>query len=283
MEESNILVSVLMTAFNREKYIAEAIESVLNSSYRDFELIIVDDCSTDKTVEIAKKFEALDHRIKVFINEKNLGDYPNRNRAASYAKGKYIKYVDSDDKIYKYGLRILVETMEQFPNSNIGFATMPMLDKIGSYPLELNVIESNRFHFINKIGIFSNGPLSAIIRKDFFIKMGGFSSERMVSDFKFWLDSSLQGNIVLIQDGIVWNRVHSGQELRDVENYQARYFQIELEHLNQLRIIDFSLFKQIQKQLLETYLNLLIKSAVKLRIKRTLQQINYFYNLRNLH
>lgn len=64
------LLSVLMTAFNREKYIAEAIESVLASTYTNFELIIVDDCSKDNTVNIAKSYEQKDQRVKVYINEK---------------------------------------------------------------------------------------------------------------------------------------------------------------------------------------------------------------------
>ena len=84
------LVSVLMTSYNRENYIAEAIESVLASTYKNFELIIVDDRSKDRTVEIARSYESKDDRVKVYINEKNLGDYPNRNKAASYAKGFYI-------------------------------------------------------------------------------------------------------------------------------------------------------------------------------------------------
>src|SRR5258708_39815278 len=102
--KSDPLVSILMTAYNREKYIAEAIESVLTSSYTNFELIIVDDCSTDNTLTIAKSYEKNDARIKVYLNEKNLKDYPNRNRAASHAKGKYIKYLDYDDKINNWGL-----------------------------------------------------------------------------------------------------------------------------------------------------------------------------------
>lgn len=88
------LVSILMTAYNREKYIAEAIESVLASTYTNFELIIVDDCSADRTLEIAKSYEEKDKRIKIYINEKNLGDYPNRNKAASLAKGVYLKYLE---------------------------------------------------------------------------------------------------------------------------------------------------------------------------------------------
>src|SRR6476646_10196463 len=99
--ETGILVSVLMTAYNREKYIAEAVESVLASTYTNFELIVVDDGSTDNTVTIAKSFEARDYRIKLYINEKNLGDYPNRNKAAGYASGEYIVFVDSDDWMLK--------------------------------------------------------------------------------------------------------------------------------------------------------------------------------------
>jgi glycosyltransferase involved in cell wall biosynthesis len=88
------LVSVLMTSYNRQDYIAEAIESVLNSKYQNFELIIVDDGSKDQTVKIAQEFAEKDKRIRLYINEKNLGDYGNRNKAASYATGKYIKYLD---------------------------------------------------------------------------------------------------------------------------------------------------------------------------------------------
>ena len=88
-------VSVLTTCFNREKYLTACIDSVLASSYHDWELIIVDDVSTDTSVAIAKSYEKKDARIKVYVNAQNLGDYPNRNKAASYAKGKYIKYLDA--------------------------------------------------------------------------------------------------------------------------------------------------------------------------------------------
>src|ERR1700761_2006624 len=91
------LVSVLMTAYNRQQYIGEAIASVLASTYPTFELIIVDDGSGDDTVSIARKYEAQDSRIKVYVNERNLGDSPNRNRAAGYATGEFIMYCDSDD------------------------------------------------------------------------------------------------------------------------------------------------------------------------------------------
>src|SRR5437764_11938447 len=80
--ERSPLLSVLMTAYNREKYISQAIESVLRSSFADFELIIVDDVSKDNTVGIARNYAHQDKRISVVVNEKNLGDYGNRNKAA---------------------------------------------------------------------------------------------------------------------------------------------------------------------------------------------------------
>jgi glycosyltransferase involved in cell wall biosynthesis len=116
--QSQPLVSVLTTAYNRQEFVAEAIESVLSSTYKNWELIIVDDCSKDNTVAIAKGYARKDDRIKVNINEKNLGDYPNRNKAASYATGKYLKYLDSDDVLYREGLSKMVDFMERFPKAH---------------------------------------------------------------------------------------------------------------------------------------------------------------------
>ena len=78
-------VSVLTTVYNRAKFLGECIESVQQSRFTDYEHIIVDDGSTDDSVEIAKRYAAQDPRIKVFVNEQNLGDYPNRNQAAKHA------------------------------------------------------------------------------------------------------------------------------------------------------------------------------------------------------
>ena len=115
------IVSVLMTAFNREKYIGEAIESVLASSFTNFELIIVDDGSKDNTVTIANNYLSADNRIKLYVNKVNQGQFANRNIAASYANGKYLKYVDSDDYIYSYSLKMMVDAMETYPDAGLAF------------------------------------------------------------------------------------------------------------------------------------------------------------------
>ena len=89
------LVSIVMPSYNSEKYIKASIESVLNQTYPKWELLIVDDCSTDKTVEIIKSFK--DERIKFFQNEKNSGAAVSRNKALLEAKGRWIAFLDSDD------------------------------------------------------------------------------------------------------------------------------------------------------------------------------------------
>lgn len=204
------MVSVLMTAYNRQEYIAEAIDSVLASDFADFELIIVDDRSTDNTVTIAKAYEQKDSRIKVFVNDHNLGDYPNRNQAASYALGKYIKYVDSDDKILPHGLGLMVAAMEQFPKAAFGFSDTK--NTSSKYPFQYSGEEALRKHFLRG-GLLQAGPSTSIIRTAAFKKMGGFSGQRFISDYQAWLRFCLDYAVVIFSTGLMWVRSHKGQEM----------------------------------------------------------------------
>ena len=90
------LVSIIMPSYNTAKFIDETIESVLKQTYTNWELIIVDDCSTDSTDEVVKKYLS-DSRIKYLKNEKNSGAALSRNKALREAKGKWIAFLDSDD------------------------------------------------------------------------------------------------------------------------------------------------------------------------------------------
>ena len=204
------LVSVLMTAYNREKYIAEAIESVMASTYQNWELIIVDDRSKDRTVEIAKKYEAKDKRIKVYINEKNLGDYPNRNKAASYAKGKYLKYVDADDMIYPNGLEIMVKYMEQFPEAALGLSRPD--NDLKPFPYILSPKESIKEHF--EKSLFTNAPTSTIIKKEAFDNIDGFSGTQYIGDTELWLKIGSKYPVLIFMRGLTWWRGHEDQQIK---------------------------------------------------------------------
>jgi glycosyltransferase involved in cell wall biosynthesis len=203
------LISVLMTSYNRGEYVAEAIGSVLASYYPHFELIIVDDGSKDDTVRIAGDWAAKDSRIKVYVNEKNLGDYPNRNRAASYATGKYIKYLDSDDIMYPHCLQVMVNGMELYPDAGLGLCSVP--DKKKIYPVRLAPRNIYLEHF-GGFGHFDRAPGSAIILRSAFESVGRFTGERMIGDYQLWLKMSMTYPLVKLPRDLVWDRQHSGQE-----------------------------------------------------------------------
>ena len=223
------MVSVLMTAYNREKYIEEAIKSVLDSTYKNFELIIVDDGSKDNTVEIAKAYAVKDARIKVYVNEQNLGDYPNRNKAASYATGKYLKYVDADDMIYPRGLEILVEMMEEFPEAGWGLCSMSQfIEK--PFPFMLDPKEAFHYNYLGP-GLFHRAPLSSIIKREIFEAVEGFKSIRMAGDFEMWHRLAQQYNVVLMPDGIVWYREHDEQEVNHHEKFIGVYEKLKIAYL----------------------------------------------------
>jgi glycosyltransferase involved in cell wall biosynthesis len=215
------LVSVLMTAYNREKYIAEAIESVLSSTYQNWELIIVDDCSKDRTVEIAKSYEAKDSRIKVYINEKNLGDYPNRNKAASYASGKYIKYLDSDDLIYPYGLKVMVNSIEMFPEAALAIS-VPKVHDCKPYPFEINSEQAWKEHFLSR-GLFNEGPTSLIFNRKIFMAENGFQIHKVFGDFEILARLAAKYKLVKMQPSLTWWRQHPGQEF-NLGNIKNEYF-----------------------------------------------------------
>ncbi len=95
--QENPLISVSMPAYNAEIYIADSIESVLNQNYQNFELLICDDGSTDRTLEIIRAYEKKDPRIKVFSMGENVGLASVRNFISRKAQGKYVALLDSDD------------------------------------------------------------------------------------------------------------------------------------------------------------------------------------------
>jgi len=190
------LLSVLMTSYNREKYIAAAIESVLNSTFADFELIIVDDRSSDHTVEIAGSYQEKDQRIRLYVNKVNLGDYNNRNKAASYAIGKYIKYFDSDDLIYPHSLEVMVRAMKEYPDAALGFCFYGVQDDSGPFPIPYSPRQSYYSHFF-KGGLFYAGPGGSIIDRDKFETVGGFSGKRFIGDTELWLKLAQKYQIIV--------------------------------------------------------------------------------------
>lgn len=208
------LVSILMTAYNREAFIGEAIESVLSNSYQHFELIIVDDGSKDQTVPIARGYAEKDERIKVHVNPKNLGDYPNRNKAASYATGEFMMYVDSDDKL---NVDTIENILHAIPDTGqLNFAMYWPFDK---NTFSLTGPEALQKHFYEKQFLYM-GPGGTFIRRSFFNKIGCYPVKYgPANDMYFNLKACCHASIHLFPFEFIYYRIHPGQEINNTYGY----------------------------------------------------------------
>jgi len=203
------LVSVLITAFNRETLIAAAIESVLTQTFSDFEIIVSDNQSTDGTVDIAKQFERRDSRVRVHVNDRNIGQFGNRNRAASLASGRFLKFHDSDDLMYPHCLSVMVPPMEAEPRAGFGLSNSRNWPG-GPVPMLLNPHESYQREFLG-FGLFMCGPGGAIFRTDVFRELGGFVDYGAPSDTIFWIRACARYPVLLLPGDLFYYREHSGQ------------------------------------------------------------------------
>lgn len=258
------LLSVLMTSYNREKYIAEAIESVLASTYTHFELIIVDDCSIDNTVLIAKKYEAIDNRVTVYVNEKNLGQFTNRNKAASFAKGIYIKYVDSDDLIYPYTLELMTKAMQIFPNAALGFCLTHGKCK-KQLPYLLNPEEVYYQHFFDG-GLLFVGPTGLIIKREVFFEMKCFEEYGMPSDNHLALKIAGKYPVVAMTRDLFWWREHPEQAFNEQTKPQSvlnnfMYVSDLIHHYSPLSI-------RVNKKILFNLNKIFYKNLFKIGVKK---------------
>jgi len=183
---------------------------VLTQTYEYFELVIVDDCSTDDSFSVACRYRK-DPRVVLECNETNLGQFPNRKRAAELARGHYLKYVDSDDLLYRHSLAIMVEALETNPDAAVALSHSAPEDA-QPYPWQLTPVEAWRKQFLGR-GCLSAGPSAAILKRDDFFAVGGFGKWGVLNDIDLWYRMSARWPVLLLPPGLVWYRRHPRQEL----------------------------------------------------------------------
>lgn len=130
------LVSVCIPTYNSAEYIEDTVKSILNQTYQNLELVIIDDCSMDNTVELVKGIA--DSRIKLYENEHNLGMVGNWNRCLEMASGEYIKLICADDMIEQNAIEKEAEILEKYSTVNLVESDTKLVDidgkKTGSFP-----------------------------------------------------------------------------------------------------------------------------------------------------
>ena len=173
-------ISVIMTSYNHKKYVANAIHSVLDQTYRDFEFIIIDDGSTDGTVNEIKKFS--DQRMRVFYSKKNQGVVAATHKGLDESKGKYIAIIHSDDMFFPDKLEKQVKFLDEHPDVAAVFSYAKIIDEDGKDFMDeshyyYNIFKQpnrNRFEWLNHFFYKGNCLCcpSVLIRKECYGTLG---------------------------------------------------------------------------------------------------------------
>ena len=184
------LISIIMAAYNAEKTIEQAINSVLSQTYTNFELLVVNDCSKDRTVELVKKIAAKDGRVRLISNVKNSGVSYTRKHGLEEAKGSWIAILDSDDAWAPEKLEKQID-LQRRTNADLLFTGSAFMDSEGqSIDWHLHAPAEVTYRQLLKQNVLSNS--SALVRKELYAKHYAIG-DGMHEDFAIWLSILKKG------------------------------------------------------------------------------------------
>ncbi len=217
-------VSVVMSVYNGEKYLREAVESILNQTFSDFEFLIVDDCSIDGTPRILNDYQQKDKRIKVIKNDRNMGLTRSLNKAIKQSSGNYIARMDADDIAIKERLEKQVNFMERNPDVVLLGTAYYEIDKYGR--------ELSRKFFpttdrdIRKI-LMKYNPFchaSVVMRHSAFDKAGLYDESILkTQDYDLWFRLASVGKVANLSE-ILMKRRYDGNNISIAqENEQLKW------------------------------------------------------------
>ncbi len=225
-------ISVIIPAYNHEAFISEAIASVLNQSCGDFELIIIDDGSSDATRERIAAFT--DSRIRFFTQE-NRGAAATLNRGVELARGRYISILNSDDRYHPERLAALLQLLENNPEAVLAVSAIAVINAAGQM-VEAEWLERG-LNFYREYG----NLWAAIIRDNFicttsnlfacrelFDKIGPFLPLRYCHDLDFILKAQSEGEIFFCDDVLLDYRVHEDNTIKEISQVGDELFKLEV-------------------------------------------------------
>lgn len=220
-------ISICIPTYNGGQYLEETLTSVLNQNYNDYEVIIVDDQSSDNTIEIVKKFSDIDSRIYLFKNDKNLGLVENWNKCVKLARGNWVKFLFQDDLLAPDCVNQLVAEGEN-DNCPIVFCKreliytddcdLDILKFLQNLPSWENVFGNLNFIGPNDISaaatryfalnIFGE-PTSVLLHRDCFEKLGFFNPNlKQRCDYEYWIRVGHCTGIALVHEPLAFFRLH---------------------------------------------------------------------------
>ncbi len=212
----NPLVSVCIPAYNNADYILDTINSILNQSYKNIELIIVDDNSSDDTLEVVKAVQ--DERIKVYHNDKNLGMSGNWNRCLELCTGEFVKLICADDIIATNAIEKEVEALVSNQSATLVCSDTKLVDLNGNGKgfykryRKSGLVDGKevcRKGFLVKD--YFGAPQANTFRRSVAEKIGGFDTYfTYILDYDFFVSLACEGDVYIIHESLNYFRVRKG-------------------------------------------------------------------------
>lgn len=250
-------VSVIIPNYNHARFLQERIDSILNQTYKDFELIILDDCSTDNSLNVIKQYKYNQHITAIIINEKNSGSpFAQWNKGFHIAKGELIWIAESDDSCDVTFLQELVEEFEKDSNLSFAFTRSLRMDENGNKNEVLQPKFTHDIHvdgksFIKDFLIWGNkvwNASSVLFRRNIALDVKlEYMNFKGAGDWLFWVEMAEKGNVSVKTFPLNYYRIYGGNTtskmrlmgMEDKEDYKLYLYFKEhgyLSALDNLRI-----------------------------------------------
>jgi len=230
---NNPLVSIVLPTYNGSRYLAQSIESCLSQTYRDIELIIVNDCSTDETSMIAENFALKDNRVLIINNKINQRLPRSLNIGFAASKGEFLTWTSDDNCYQKNAIEIMINLLRNKPEVGLVYADMWLVDDTGDIQgYNRNILFNGA---VSDLPIYNAVGACFMYRRSVSKVVGEYNAEKeLVEDWDYWFRIWLRFQIKHIPHGIYFYRKHieSLTEKRYVEQ--------------QIKTIDFILGNNIQ-------------------------------------
>lgn len=221
-------VSVIIPNYNHAPYLKERIDSVLNQTYQDFEVIILDDCSPDNSVEVIEQYRSNPHVSHILINEQNTRNtFIQWERGISMAKGRYIWIAESDDVAEPQLLETLIGQLKQHPDASVAFCHSRLIDADGALLSEQNtknpaqpgqITIDDSCTFLRHLLIFNyiyNASM-AVFRRDVYDRANpDYKQFRYCGDWHFWASVCAAGRVIEVYDMLSRFRQHQRKVTED--------------------------------------------------------------------
>lgn len=276
------MISVIMPVFNAEKYIKKSIESILSQTESNLELLIIDDCGQDSSMEIVSSIN--DSRIRVLKNDENRGIAFSRNRGLDEARGEYIALMDDDDIAPLKRLELGKKYLEENVNVDVVGGSVIQIDKNDcrlSEPYQVICNPKRIWAELLFRNVVANG--STMMRSSFIRKHGLRYKDNYLGmeDYKFWTECAAVGNIANMDEVLLfWRNIEGNETHRYMKEKQdARkelFAQIQKENLEMngfyLNEKDFCIYKQSFNETKRDYITLAELKETHMVLEKLIQQ-----------